>query len=135
MPNEQTPRAAARRDVLGTGRIGQPIARCSPHDLEVHPAGSFSRRAHSGGVREALLPGYVVREHDRVLAEVVGEAAQGRSHLVVLAGSSSTGKTRACWEAVQPLAESGGCGIPSIPPGPRRRSPACVRWRRARWCG
>ncbi|MFD0602147.1 transposase [Streptomyces aureus] len=27
--------------------------------------------------------------------------------MVVLAGTSSTGKTRACWEAVQPLAPSG----------------------------
>ncbi|MET9915335.1 hypothetical protein ABZZ74_53610 [Streptomyces sp. NPDC006476] len=38
-----------------------------------------------------------------MLAEAVREAAQGRSRLVVLVGSSSTGKTRACWEAVQPL--------------------------------
>ena len=27
--------------------------------------------------------------------------------MVVLVGSSSTGKTRACWEAVQPLADQG----------------------------
>ncbi|MEU6260472.1 hypothetical protein [Streptomyces sp. NPDC047043] len=107
MPDEQTQRAAARRDVLGAGRLGQPIARCSPLDLEVHPAGSPPRRAGRQGVREALLPGYVVRDHDRVLAEVVREAARGRSHLVVLVGSSSTGKTRACWEAVQPLARRG----------------------------
>ncbi|MFD5634779.1 hypothetical protein ACFWJM_11650 [Streptomyces sp. NPDC127077] len=34
-------------------------------------------------------------------------AAAGRSGIVVLVGTSSTGKTRACWEAVQPLAEKG----------------------------
>lgn len=27
--------------------------------------------------------------------------------MVVLVGTSSTGKTRACWEAVQPLADKG----------------------------
>ncbi|MFF9607850.1 hypothetical protein ACF1GY_37300 [Streptomyces sp. NPDC014684] len=47
------------------------------------------------------------REHDRVLAEAVTDAAAGRSRIVVLVGTSSTGKTRACWEAVQPLAGRG----------------------------
>ncbi|MFF9982376.1 P-loop NTPase family protein [Streptomyces erythrochromogenes] len=53
------------------------------------------------------MPAYVRREHDRVLAGLVQDAAAGRSGAVVLVGSSSTGKTRACWEAVQPLAEKG----------------------------
>ncbi|MET9556782.1 hypothetical protein ACFYNU_26500, partial [Streptomyces sp. NPDC006643] len=35
------------------------------------------------------------------------EVQAGRSRMVVLVGTSSTGKTRACWEAVQPLAERG----------------------------
>ncbi|MEV6735238.1 hypothetical protein [Streptomyces sp. NPDC051364] len=35
------------------------------------------------------------------------DVAQGHSRIVVLVGSSSTGKTRACWEAVQPLAVDG----------------------------
>ncbi|MCX5078675.1 hypothetical protein OHA84_36740 [Streptomyces sp. NBC_00513] len=43
------------------------------------------------------------RAHDQVLADVVREAAGGGSRMLVLVGSSSTGKTRACWEAVQPL--------------------------------
>ncbi|MFJ7073459.1 hypothetical protein [Streptomyces sp. NPDC098781] len=64
-------------------------------------------RAGGQNERETVLPGYVCREHDRVLAEVVREAAQGRSRLVMLVGSSSTGKTRACWEAVQPLGSWG----------------------------
>ncbi|MFE7168409.1 hypothetical protein [Streptomyces sp. NPDC057616] len=131
MPDEQTQRAAARRDVLGAARLGQPVARCSPLDLEVHPAGSPTRYAGSPGVREAPLPGYVARDHDWVLAKVVSEAAEGRSHMVVLVGSSSTGKTRACWEAVQALAEPGWwlwhpfapgraeaalAGLPAVPP-------------------
>ncbi|MFC8247885.1 tetratricopeptide repeat protein [Streptomyces chartreusis] len=46
------------------------------------------------------------RQHDGVLATAVREAAGGRSRLVVLVGTSSTGKTRACWQALQPLAET-----------------------------
>ncbi|WP_245205800.1 hypothetical protein [Kitasatospora sp. RG8] len=53
------------------------------------------------------LSGYVTRDHDHVLAGTVRQAAQGASGMLVLVGSSSTGKTRACWEAVQPLAARG----------------------------
>ncbi|MYS86600.1 hypothetical protein [Embleya scabrispora] len=49
------------------------------------------------------LPAYVERPHDRELAAVVDRAASGDSALVTLVGSSSTGKTRACWEAVRRL--------------------------------
>ncbi|WP_405959393.1 hypothetical protein OG239_41830 (plasmid) [Streptomyces sp. NBC_00868] len=42
-----------------------------------------------------------------MLADAVQSACDGRSQMVVLVGSSSTGKTRACWEAVQPLAGLG----------------------------
>ncbi|MFI8280366.1 hypothetical protein ACIGBH_36750, partial [Streptomyces sp. NPDC085929] len=42
-----------------------------------------------------------------MLADAVRDAAAGRSGIVVLVGTSSTGKTRACWEAVQPLADQG----------------------------
>ena len=49
------------------------------------------------------LPAYVPREHDTELGSVVRAAAEGRSGIVVLLGGSSTGKTRACWEALQPL--------------------------------
>ncbi|MFD8622070.1 hypothetical protein [Streptomyces sp. NPDC059513] len=48
------------------------------------------------------------RAHDQVLADAVSEERAGRSRLVVLVGSSSTGKARACWEAVQPLAAEPG---------------------------
>ncbi len=46
------------------------------------------------------LPAYVPRRHDQVLAQVVRAAAGGRSGIAVLVGGSSTGKTRACWEAL-----------------------------------
>jgi hypothetical protein len=47
-----------------------------------------------------LLPPYVPREHDQVLGQLVRAAAAGRSGIAVLVGGSSTGKTRACWEAL-----------------------------------
>ncbi|MFC6593396.1 hypothetical protein [Kitasatospora paranensis] len=78
---------------------GRPIAAWDPLDLEVHPADTAGTRR--------VLPGYVSRRHDQVLADAVREAADGRSRMLVLVGSSSTGKTRACWEAVQPLAAGG----------------------------
>ncbi|MGW0954765.1 hypothetical protein ACWDAO_12515 [Streptomyces sp. NPDC001212] len=49
------------------------------------------------------LPLYVRRAHDEVLRSVVGQAAGGTSRMVVLVGESSSGKTRACWEAVGEL--------------------------------
>ncbi|MCF3119097.1 hypothetical protein IPZ68_05150 [Streptomyces arenae] len=48
----------------------------------------------------APQPPYVPREHDTALRTVVAEAADGRSRLAVLVGGSSTGKTRACFEAL-----------------------------------
>jgi hypothetical protein len=78
--------------------LGKPISEWDPHDLEVHPAGPAVT---------VELPGYVPRAHDQDLADAVLDAAAGRSRMVVLVGSSSTGKTRACWEAIQPLATQG----------------------------
>ncbi|MEW1583422.1 hypothetical protein AB0407_35920 [Streptomyces microflavus] len=97
-----------RRDAAGgvSGEgPGRPIGQWEPHALEVHPAGHAP--GGSGLVEQRVLPGYVRREHDRLLAEAVREAGQGGSRMLVLVGESSTGKTRACWEAVQPLAEKG----------------------------
>ncbi|MGY4394749.1 hypothetical protein [Streptomyces sp. TE12347] len=97
------------RDASGDGggersAPGRPIAECEPHALEVHPAGP-SNLAAGNGVR--VLSGYVERAHDLVLAEAVRGAAAGGSRMVVLVSGSSTGKTRACWEAVRPLADMG----------------------------
>jgi hypothetical protein len=50
-----------------------------------------------------VMPPYVPREHDQVLGQVVRAAAEGRSGIAVLVGGSSTGKTRACWEALAQL--------------------------------
>ncbi|MFC8965495.1 hypothetical protein [Streptomyces sp. NPDC057094] len=49
------------------------------------------------------LPLYVRRAHDEVVREVVDQAAGGANRMVVLVGESSSGKTRACWEAVAEL--------------------------------
>ncbi|UUU35733.1 hypothetical protein JIX56_41075 [Streptomyces sp. CA-210063] len=87
------------------GGPGRPVEEWDPHDLEVHPAGTEP----GAGMRATrALSGYARRRHDEVLAEVVRAAvAAGRSGMVVLVGSSSTGKTRACWEAVRALAGTG----------------------------
>ncbi|MFF8696714.1 hypothetical protein ACF08W_31315, partial [Streptomyces sp. NPDC015144] len=98
-------RAATGASAVEAPGPGRPVGECEPHDLEVHPAGYGASAPVSTGVR--VLPGYVRRAHDGVLATAVREAAAGRSGIVILVGTSSTGKTRACWEAVQPLAEHG----------------------------
>ncbi|WP_217238348.1 hypothetical protein [Streptomyces sp. AC555_RSS877] len=121
MPSAETVAALARalqlpvRDLLelrrtaveesGTitpGGPGRPIGQWDPHALEVHPAGPGKALPNFD---TPTLPRYVPREHDRVLGDAVEDAAAGHSRIVVLVGGSSTGKTRACWEAVQPLAE------------------------------
>ncbi|MGW7404304.1 hypothetical protein ACWGI9_11290 [Streptomyces sp. NPDC054833] len=102
---EQSPHSGADGGV----RPGRPIGQWDPHDLEVHPAG-VATATSADGARVAVrreLPGYVPREHDRLLAEAAHDAAEGRSRAVILVGASSTGKTRACWEAVRPLADHG----------------------------
>ena len=104
-----------RRDAAGEGdqgpgervRPGRPIGEWDPHTLEVHPAGPGTMILDSGTPGAEALPGYVERAHDLVLADAVRDAAAGRSRMLVLVGTSSTGKTRACWEAVQPLADAG----------------------------
>ncbi|WP_371545866.1 hypothetical protein OG266_13860 [Streptomyces sp. NBC_00554] len=103
-----------RRAAIGeTGPVpqvaapGKPIGDWNPFDLEVHPSGLISSDDVTARTTDRLLSAYVPRAHDRVLENAVEDALQGRSRLVVLVGSSSTGKTRACWEAVQPLADHG----------------------------
>jgi hypothetical protein len=76
---------------------GRPLAEVTdPFALEVH------RPVQPEDPRPELpvLPAYVPREHDTELASVVRAAADGRSGIAVLVGGSSTGKTRACWEAL-----------------------------------
>ena len=70
-----------------------------PFSLEVHRAADYPQP----GLPQ--LPAYVPREHDGELAEVARAAASGSSRIAVLVGGSSTGKTRACWEALRLLRE------------------------------
>lgn len=78
--------------------IGTPVSDLDPFALEVHRAidvpgeGSVSR-----------LPAYVLRDHDTALGALVERAIGGESLMVTLVGESSTGKTRACWEALERL--------------------------------
>jgi hypothetical protein len=94
-------RLASERSGDGVRRpLGRPIHELTdPFALEVH------RAIDVAGTTTALpvLPAYVERDHDRTLRARVLQAAQGHSTAVVLVGGSSTGKTRACWEAVQAL--------------------------------
>ena len=81
---------------------GRPIKELSdPFYVEVHRA--IDAGAAAAGL--PVLPTYVEREHDSQLRTVIECAASGRSGLALLIGESSTGKTRACWEAVQALPE------------------------------
>ncbi|MGW1996077.1 tetratricopeptide repeat protein [Embleya sp. NPDC001921] len=81
--------------------LGVPIdALSDPYALEVHRAVAVPGDRPGG---EPTLPAYVEREHDAEVSAVVGHAAAGSSTLAVLVGGSSTGKTRACWEAVRRL--------------------------------
>ena len=81
----------------GVTVAGRPLAEVTdPFVLEVH------RPVQPEDAPPGLpvLPPYVPREHDQVLGQVVRAAVDGRSGIVVLVGGSSTGKTRACWEAL-----------------------------------
>jgi hypothetical protein len=88
------PRTGAQRPA------GRPLDEVTdPFGLEVHrPV-----QADDPPQGLTLLPTYMPREHDLQMAEVVQAAAEGVSGIAVLVGGSSTGKTRACWEALGPL--------------------------------
>jgi hypothetical protein len=84
----------------GPAAAARPLAQVTdPFALEVHRP--VQPEDPPAGLPE--LPAYVPRGHDQVLAQVVRAAAAGRSGIAVLVGGSSTGKTRACWEALQIL--------------------------------
>ncbi|GAA0404163.1 hypothetical protein Acor_24380 [Acrocarpospora corrugata] len=88
------------RAALERSRPGRPLGEVrDPFALEVH------RAIDSPTAGLPALPAYVERAHDRVLGEVVAQAAAGTSQIAVLVGGSSTGKTRACWQALRPLRE------------------------------
>ncbi|CAM5282766.1 hypothetical protein SAVIM338S_00166 [Streptomyces avidinii] len=81
---------------------GRPVGELTnPYALEVHRA--IHIETADGGPELPELPIYVERPHDRLLRGIVQDAVNGSSRIVALVGGSSTGKTRACWEAVQAL--------------------------------
>ena len=80
---------------------GRPLTEeTDPFALEVHRPVEAD-----GGTSQdlPLLPPYVRRPHDEELARVTRIATEGRSGIAVLVGGSSTGKTRACWEALKTI--------------------------------
>ena len=93
-------RDALPRPDSGVTVAGRPLGEVTdPFVLEVHrPV-----QPEDAPPGLPLLPPYVPREHDQVLGQVVRAAAGGRSGIAVLVGGSSTGKTRACWEALDLL--------------------------------
>jgi len=81
--------------------LGWPMRQVSdPFQFEVH------RAIGTDTADLPVLPDYVQREHDQLLGAVVARAASGTSGLAVLVGDSSTGKTRACWEALRQLRDA-----------------------------
>jgi tetratricopeptide (TPR) repeat protein len=83
-------------------RLGRPISECDPFDLEVRRA--ITLPGQDGAA--PALPLYVPRAHDARLGEVVAEVVAGAGRIVVLVGGLATGKTRACWEAIQGLPDN-----------------------------
>lgn len=88
-----------RADRVPPPRPGRPISQYDPFTLEVHPAIPFTTPDTS---RQPLTT-YVEREHDALLRKAIAEVQDGSSRMAVVVGGASTGKTRACWEAIQVL--------------------------------
>ncbi|MGW0550106.1 hypothetical protein [Streptomyces altiplanensis] len=94
--------------------LGEPIrAFTDPFALEVHRAIESSPTASPG--RLPLLPTYVERDHDKELRHRITRTVGGLSAIVILVGASSTGKTRACWEATQDLPDEWRLWHPIVP--------------------
>ena len=84
---------------------GRPVGQWDPVELGVH-------QVIGGGP----MPTYIRRPHDELLRAVLDPAVPA-SRLVVVRGGSSTGKTRAAYEAVAGPAGGLAAGLPA---GPRR---------------
>jgi len=95
--------AVRARDLWVAARMTVPVG--TPLDEVLDP---FALEVHRPITHGHGLPLYVRREHDDRLADVVTRALAGRSGIAVLVAGSSTGKTRACWEALAPLRAAGG---------------------------
>lgn len=82
--------------------------------LEVKPA----LDAGTARARFGVLPSYVPRALDGDLETLVNAVKAGRSSIGVLVGGSSTGKTRAMWEAVRRLPDGWRLWHPLAPSRP-----------------
>ncbi|MGY1583875.1 TIR domain-containing protein [Streptomyces sp. MN13] len=107
--------------------VGRPVRSVDPYHLEVHP--SIAVQGAEG------LPAYVQRPHDKRLRAIVARAVGGRSQFVMLVGTSSSGKTRTCYEALQALPDDWRLWHPFDPDRPRaalaqleRVGPKTVVW-------
>jgi hypothetical protein len=92
------PAKAARRGGGGDridppGRMVGELDESDALNLEVH-------RAIDSWADLPVLPQYLERPHDARLRQLVRRAGSG-SRAVMVIGGSSTGKTRACWEAIR----------------------------------
>ena len=102
---DQGQASAARTPEAGRVQFGRLIHEITdPQDLErILEIHSAIAPAELDDKSLPFLTEYVDRDHDEELAEIVSAAAAGHSGIAVLIGLSSTGKTRACWEAVKAL--------------------------------
>ena len=84
----------ASREATREGRfVGKPIGQWDPSDLGVHTSISV-------GDNVSLTP-YLDRDHDQQLRQMLTQAGEtGRASLIVVTGTSCTGKTRTLYEAV-----------------------------------
>ncbi|MFD9285135.1 restriction endonuclease [Streptomyces mirabilis] len=80
----------------GSCNVGIPLIAADPFSLEVHEAIAVDHATH-----DSPLPVYFRRPLDDELDTAVDQALAGQSVMKVLLGDSSTGKTRAAWEAIQ----------------------------------
>ena len=102
---------------------GRPVARWDPVELGVH-------QVIGGGP----MPVYVRRPHDEVLRAVLDPAVSA-SRLVVVRGGSSTGKTRAVYEAVAAQLADWYLDYPLDPSALKLRMEAGVPARTVLWLG
>ncbi|HEV2088142.1 MAG TPA: hypothetical protein VGR21_07505, partial [Cryptosporangiaceae bacterium] len=101
----------------GTGRSdaavrGRTIGQHDPLRLGVHRAIHADLGLPAGGELPTLTP-YVARDHDTRLRDLL-RTARG-NQLVLLVGGSSTGKTRACYQAVLDVAPGSPVVVPASP--------------------
>ena len=107
----------------GAASLGKPIGRWDPVELGVH-------RVIGGG----LMPTYIERPHDQLLWAVL-DPAVAASRLVVVRGPSSSGKSRAAYEAVAARLADWRLDYPLDPGALQTRLEAGIPARTVLWLG